>query len=656
MLSVLLLGLGLLGIAGGSIAYGADGDRAAKVTDLSGEVMVYKGGGEQSYSAFTGMLLSEGDSISTGSSSWVELELDDDKLVKLTENTQMSIDELTGSEEAGDDSTGLKLWFGNMWNNVKKKLGGDAEYEVRTPKTVMGVRGTQFYVSLHDRNTVIAVLEGRILAVTTTMEQLPDSSVLERVIQTYIEPNQQAVIQHGASTDADIQVKPVELERIDPSILVEILQSSQGLDKETTAKVTGILERTIAQVPPYVLVDLLRATDNLPGSLRDRANESLQERKGEIDIRTLQNIIGNPQGISEETVRQLQGEEKVRSSAGQADPAPNRDRVIIADPKPNSGGNNNTSGGGSGSGGSSEGSEGGSDDGSGIIHVTGVAVSPQTWMLSPGDSKQLEAMVSPAHASNRQVAWSSGNPAVAVVHSSGLVEAIAPGTTAVTVATADGGYRAVCQITVAYPLADHEYISAYEFDGEVSVSGTLAASGRVVIRVWEGTTELAGQTNEVYPSGSEVDFFYQASVHSDRSLTYAVEVYDTLSAAPVRVISGPVVRMSEAALESEGDALWIRGKINAPDQRMKLSLESEDTTGRRIVAYPSPDGWSSNWTDVSSGQLDVRIPISAQTIADGSYEVVFSFDQVNSSAYFGVVAGRITVAGGRIVAVEGNSW
>ena len=82
------------------------------------------------------------------------------------------------------------------------------------------------------------------------------------------------------------------------------------------------------------------------------------------------------------------------------------------------------------------------------VSVTGVAVSPVTASLEIGETLQLEATVSPAEATVRDVEWTSNNEAAAVVDAKGLVTAVAAGNASITVTTRDGGYAVRSRITV----------------------------------------------------------------------------------------------------------------------------------------------------------------------------------------------------------------
>ena len=86
-----------------------------------------------------------------------------------------------------------------------------------------------------------------------------------------------------------------------------------------------------------------------------------------------------------------------------------------------------------------------------VIHVTGVSLDQNVLHLTVGGTAQLVASVAPGNAGNRNVTWSSSDPAVAAV-SGGAVTALRPGSAVITVTTVDGGYAASCAVTVTAPV------------------------------------------------------------------------------------------------------------------------------------------------------------------------------------------------------------
>lgn len=83
-----------------------------------------------------------------------------------------------------------------------------------------------------------------------------------------------------------------------------------------------------------------------------------------------------------------------------------------------------------------------------MLHVESVTLDQTSVTLLAGETQQLTATISPTDATNKNIAWSSSDSAVASVDQTGLVTAHQTGTTQITVTTEDGGYTATCEVTV----------------------------------------------------------------------------------------------------------------------------------------------------------------------------------------------------------------
>lgn len=81
------------------------------------------------------------------------------------------------------------------------------------------------------------------------------------------------------------------------------------------------------------------------------------------------------------------------------------------------------------------------------IPVTGVTVSPKTLCINVGGISQLTATVAPSNAFDKIVSYTTTNPAVATVSSSGLVSAIAGGTASIVITTRNGLKKDTCVVT-----------------------------------------------------------------------------------------------------------------------------------------------------------------------------------------------------------------
>lgn len=81
--------------------------------------------------------------------------------------------------------------------------------------------------------------------------------------------------------------------------------------------------------------------------------------------------------------------------------------------------------------------------------VEGVVMNKLTISMLVGAKEPLSAVVKPAEAENKAVAWSTSNAAIATVSAAGEVTAVAEGTATITVTTKDGAKTASCVVTVS---------------------------------------------------------------------------------------------------------------------------------------------------------------------------------------------------------------
>jgi hypothetical protein len=93
------------------------------------------------------------------------------------------------------------------------------------------------------------------------------------------------------------------------------------------------------------------------------------------------------------------------------------------------------------------------------IPVAGVTLTSVTTTINVGSTLQLTAAVEPLNATNKNVTWSSANPSVATVTSTGmttgLVTGVSAGNAVITVSTVDGGKTAANTITVVSPASSN---------------------------------------------------------------------------------------------------------------------------------------------------------------------------------------------------------
>jgi uncharacterized protein YjdB/C1A family cysteine protease len=87
------------------------------------------------------------------------------------------------------------------------------------------------------------------------------------------------------------------------------------------------------------------------------------------------------------------------------------------------------------------------------VAVTGLDLNKAATLLSKSGTEQLTAIILPSSATDKGVAWSCGDSAIATVSDSGLVTGVSAGNVVITATTRDGGYTAKCTVTVVPAVA-----------------------------------------------------------------------------------------------------------------------------------------------------------------------------------------------------------
>ena len=110
------------------------------------------------------------------------------------------------------------------------------------------------------------------------------------------------------------------------------------------------------------------------------------------------------------------------------------------------------------------------------VAVTGITVSPATYLLAPGQSFTATATVTPDNASTPTYTWSSSSPTVATV-ADGVVSAVADGEAYIIAITTDGGFKDSVTVTV---LENQNPVTGIALDPSVAPS-PLYAGGTFTI-------------------------------------------------------------------------------------------------------------------------------------------------------------------------------
>jgi len=123
--------------------------RTASVVEASGDVAIKISSAQAWQPAKAGDVLNEGSYIKTGPLSKAVLNIDGDgktALVDVSEKSQLSLATLVKDTTSGLKKTLLDLAIGQVLIKAEKLDTPDSKFEVKTPTSVVGVRGTKFSV------------------------------------------------------------------------------------------------------------------------------------------------------------------------------------------------------------------------------------------------------------------------------------------------------------------------------------------------------------------------------------------------------------------------------------------------------------------------------------------------------------------------------
>ncbi|PKM85943.1 MAG: hypothetical protein CVU87_13760 [Firmicutes bacterium HGW-Firmicutes-12] len=231
IIAVFLVMLFLVGmLATNSLAQ--DSFRAAEISSLDGSVEIKKSGGEKNIVAFKGMSLTEGDTVITGNKAQLVIKMEDNSSLKVGENTQITISQLSKTKDGKGIISSFYLKCGKVLAAVKKLLNTDSKFEIKSPTVVMGVRGTKFFAeTAGDGTTTAYVLEGRISVATSLPVLGSNGQVTQKTHEIFLQEGQMVTV---ADRDSEVFTNPTEYIRIpdDTQLDTFVLEEIENSDTE----------------------------------------------------------------------------------------------------------------------------------------------------------------------------------------------------------------------------------------------------------------------------------------------------------------------------------------------------------------------------------------------------------------------------------------
>lgn len=144
--AVLIFTIGLIFMAP-ALSF-ADGSSQAKILEIKGDANYLKAGTTEWVKLEPTMILAEGDSVKTGSGAQLRMELmGSAKTAELLirKETEFKFSKFRFDEASKVDNTLLEVGVGSILVKAEKLVGA-SKFEVKTPTSIVGIRGTIFEV------------------------------------------------------------------------------------------------------------------------------------------------------------------------------------------------------------------------------------------------------------------------------------------------------------------------------------------------------------------------------------------------------------------------------------------------------------------------------------------------------------------------------
>ena len=146
-------------------AFSADAvtEQHAIIKTIVGQVEVSLPKTTQWRPARIGMAVKMGSDVRTYVESGADIELESGTLVKIGENSVVSLAKLFQNKKTDVSNTSLNVVTGKVWANVKKLTNTKSEFDFETPTAVASIRGTRLGVSVDIFGTAVDVYEGLVM-------------------------------------------------------------------------------------------------------------------------------------------------------------------------------------------------------------------------------------------------------------------------------------------------------------------------------------------------------------------------------------------------------------------------------------------------------------------------------------------------------------
>lgn len=227
------------------------------------------------------------------------------------------------------------------------------------------------------------------------------------------------------------------------------------------------------------------------------------------------------------------------------------------------------------------------------VKVTWISLDKKTLSLKVGETSQLKATITPANATNQTVIWTSTNPSVATVSSSGLVTAKSAGTAKID-ATIDG-FVSSCNVTVEGTPSSGPAGTAFTF---TSASSTNQTKGDISVKI----DKASGLNEPFFSTSGELRLYANNTITVTGKNITSIELtftkqgtkdYATLTASPGTLKSGGVSTSNTNYVTDiwTGSASKVTFTLGNPGQRIvtKIVVHEANANGVDDISAEDPE-------------------------------------------------------------------
>lgn len=219
-----------------------------------------------------------------------------------------------------------------------------------------------------------------------------------------------------------------------------------------------------------------------------------------------------------------------------------------------------------------------------VIMATAIRLSHDFETIAIGEKLQLSAVLEPENITNSNVSWTSTNPNVATVNSTGLIQALSQGVTQIIATTTDGSnLSAICEIVVEKQFIEITQIQISPSSARMPVGKSIKLNAIITPSDATSTNVLWSSTNTSVATVSQ-DGNVEAIAEGEAIIIASTQDGSNLSATCNISVYNDIILISEIIL----DPVNIEGNENE-SATINAVIIPENATNKQLRWYSSND-------------------------------------------------------------------